>query len=239
MFLPRPVLALGVAALVAGGCATRQTGAMGNRFLKTGTPKTEYPAVVAPPDAETNALTDARAQERALAKARDEALKEGPPLRNPSPRLETTEPELMQALRELGGNRSAVNHLAVANEYRRLGILDQAFDHYASAQKLDRKSAAAYDGSARIWRDVNRLERALADASRAAYFAPESPEVLNTLGTILLASGHPREAREAFSKALILNPEATYAQYNLRVADMATQTMTTLAATTTPGEDKR
>jgi tetratricopeptide (TPR) repeat protein len=206
---------------------------MGNRFVKTGKPKTAYPAVVAPPEAETQAIKDAREQERALAKAREEAVRAGPPPRQLSPRLEATDAALMQALRELGGGRSAGRHLAVAHEYRRLGILDQAFEHYTTAQRLDRRSAAAYDGSARIWRDVRRLERALADASRAAYFAPESPEIMNTLGTILLAAGNPREARNVFSKALALNPDATYAQHNMRLAETA------LAATTSPGEETR
>jgi tetratricopeptide (TPR) repeat protein len=224
---------MGLAALVAGGCATRQSGAIGNRFLKTGKPKTEYPAVVAQPDSESQAINDARERERALAKAREEALRSGPPLRQLSLRLEATDPALTQALRNLGESRSADRHLAVAHEYRRLGILDQAFDHYMTAQKLDRRSAAAYDGSARIWRDVSRLERALADASRAAYFAPASPEILNTLGTILLAAGRPAEARETFAKVLALNPDATYARHNLRLAETA------LAATRPPEEDER
>ena len=206
---------------------------MGNRFLKTGKPKTEYPAVVAQPDSESQAIKEAREQERALAKAREEARRSGPPPRQLSPRLESTDSALMQALRELGSSRSAATHLAVAHEYRRLGILDQAFDHYTAAQKLDRRSAAAYDGSARIWRDVKRFDRALADATRAAYHAPESPEILNTLGTVLLAAGNPVEARKVFSKALAMNPDATYARYNIRLAEKA------LAATTSPGEDKR
>jgi tetratricopeptide (TPR) repeat protein len=206
---------------------------MGNRFLKAGKPRTEYPAVVAQPDSESQAIKEAREQERALAKAREEALRSGPPPRQLPPRIEATDPGLMQALRELGSSRSATTHLAVANEYRRLGILDQAFDHYAAAQKLDRRSAAAYDGSARIWRDVKRFDRALADASRATYYAPESPEIMNTLGTILLAAGNPGEARKVFSKALAMDPDATYARHNIRLAETA------LAATTSPGEDKR
>jgi tetratricopeptide (TPR) repeat protein len=234
--LPRPILAVGLAAITvlgAGGCATRQSGAIGNRFLKTGKPKTEYPAVVTPPDAESPAIKETREQERALAKAREQALRAGPPPRQLSPRLEATDPALMQALRTLGGSRTAASHLAVAHEYRRLGILDQAFDHYAMAQRLDRRSAAAYDGSARIWRDVNRLDRALADASRAVFYAPQSPEIMNTLGTILLAAGNPGEARKVFSKALALNPDATYARHNIRVTETA------LASATSAGEDKR
>jgi tetratricopeptide (TPR) repeat protein len=205
------------AALVTAGCAVRQSGTYGsgNRFLKNGKPKTEYPATVEAAGADK----DKKGREQELAKARELALRSGPPLRNPSPTLEATDPDLTNALRDLGrGPASATRHLAVGDAYRRHGVLDKALEHYLAAQKLDRRSAAAYDGSARIWRDAAHLDRALADASRAAYFAPQSPEVLNTLGTILLAAGNVAAAQAAFTKALAINPAAEYARHNANLA---------------------
>jgi len=211
--LSRPVLAMCVAgALIASGCTVRQAGSPSNRFVKHGKPKTEYPVSVLQPS------KDAQRLKQELAEVRELALRSAPPARAQPLSLESTDPALMAALRELGAHPNAATHLAVATAYRRLGVFDQAFEHFDAARALDGKSAAAYDGLARIWRDAKRPDLALAEASRAVHYAPNSPETLNTLGTVLLALGNVAEASKAFARALALDPTASYARQNSALA---------------------
>jgi tetratricopeptide (TPR) repeat protein len=207
------VFACGLAAaLLVTGCAARQTGTLTNRFLKTGTPKSEYPAEIfkSPPD--DKSLIEEWAKARAL------ALRQGPPVRAEPLSLEATDGTLTAALRDLRTMKSAPSHVAVADAYRRLGVLDLAVEHYEAAKSLDRRAATAYDGLARVWRDVRRPDFGLPEATRAVHFAPGSPEALNTLGTVLFALGNLVEARKAFEKALAIDPSAEYARQNLSLA---------------------
>ena len=97
----------------------------------------------------------------------------------------------------------------------RLGIADVAHEHFSAAVKLDAKDAASWDGRARIWRDWGFPQLALPDAFRAVYYAPDSPIVHNTLGTVFQALGRRAEARAEYEKALAANPSAAYALTNL------------------------
>jgi tetratricopeptide (TPR) repeat protein len=185
---------------------------MTNRFLKTGKPKSEYPAEILKPRSDDKRQTEEAAKARAL------ALRQGPPLRTAPPSLEATDAALVAALRDLQARKSAPRHVAVADAYRRLGVLDLAVEHYEAATLLDHRAAAAYDGLARVWRDVRRPDFGLPEATRAVHYAPGSPEALNTLGTVLFALGDLVEARRAFEKALAIDPSAEYARHNLVLA---------------------
>jgi Flp pilus assembly protein TadD len=110
---------------------------------------------------------------------------------------------------------TAESHRAVAGEYVRLRILDKAHEHLGTAVAIDPRDAAAWDGMARIWRDWGVLHLGLADAYRALYFAPTSPIVHNTLGTVFQALGRHEQARAQYEKALRLDPTAAYALNNL------------------------
>jgi Flp pilus assembly protein TadD len=110
---------------------------------------------------------------------------------------------------------TAANHRAVAAQYLRHGIKDVAHEHFSAAVKLDPRDAAAWDGLARIWRDWGFSNAALPDATRAVYFAPHSPVVHNTLGTVLQALGRRAEARAEYERALALDATAVYALTNL------------------------
>ena len=201
-------------ALLASGCAAaRQAESSSNRFVKRGKPKTEYPVEILKPSPK-----DAQRLKQELAGVRELALRSVPPARAQPPSLESTDPSLVSALRALGAQRTAASHLAVADAYRRLGVFDQALEHYDAARAFDGKSAAAYDGLARIWRDAKRPDLALPEASRAVHYAPDSPEILNTLGTVLLALGNVPEASKAFARALALDPTASYARQNAALA---------------------
>jgi tetratricopeptide (TPR) repeat protein len=185
---------------------------MPNRFLKTGKPKSEYPAEISKP------RPDDKRQAEESAKARALALRQGPPLRPALPSLEATDATLVAALRDLRARKSAPQHIAVGDAYRRLGVMDLAVEHYEAAKSLDRRTPAAYDGLARVWRDARRPDLGLPEATRAVHYAPASPEALNTLGTVLFALGDLVEARKAFEKALAIDPSAEYARHNLALA---------------------
>jgi tetratricopeptide (TPR) repeat protein len=130
-------------------------------------------------------------------------------------RLESWDPRLAAAHGQLLMGPTPERHRRVAVEYHRLGVLDQAFEHYSSAARLDSADAAAYDGLARIWRDSGFPSLGLRDALKAVELAPASPEAANTLATLYLAMGQPDRAVEWYARAVTLNPAAWYALNNL------------------------
>jgi Tfp pilus assembly protein PilF len=135
---------------------------------------------------------------------------------NPSARtVEGADPALAAALLAAEVRPSAATRRALAVEYVRVGILDKAHEHFKAAVTIDHRDAAAWDGLARIWRDWGQPHLGLTDAHRAVYFAPESPVVHNTLGTLLQAMGRRKEARTSFMRALQLDAAAAYALNNL------------------------
>jgi tetratricopeptide (TPR) repeat protein len=133
--------------------------------------------------------------------------------------IEARDAKLAAALLTLRLRPSAAQHRAAADEYRRVGILDTAFDHLTAAIRLNPKDAAAYDARARIWRDWGVPRLGMGDAARAVYYAPRSAAAHNTLGTLLVASGQRGEARRQFLKALTLDPTAAFARENLERLD--------------------
>ena len=131
------------------------------------------------------------------------------------PSIEGRDLSLKEALTTLRGEPTSAAHIRVALEYQRLGVADAAFDQFSAALRIDPESAAAWDGRARLWRDWGLLKFALSDATRARYFAPRRPEVLNTLGTILERAGNCDGARSLYTLAVTLDPGASYAAINL------------------------
>jgi tetratricopeptide (TPR) repeat protein len=129
--------------------------------------------------------------------------------------VEARDPALAAALLKLGLVASPEQHRAVAGEYRRLGILDTAFDHLTAAIRLDKHDAASYDARARIWRDWGFSRLGMGDAARAVYYAPRSAAAHNTWGTLLAAAGQRDDARREFEIALALDPGASFARVNL------------------------
>ncbi len=131
------------------------------------------------------AATVTTADTEAVARAVREARRNGPASRAPSlPVVEGRDPALKDALAALVKAPSAAAHLRVGQEYYRLGIRDLAFDHYSDALTYDGRSAAAFDGRARVWRDWGFVALALGDAHRARHYQPASATVHNTLGTV-------------------------------------------------------
>jgi tetratricopeptide (TPR) repeat protein len=104
---------------------------------------------------------------------------------------------------------------AAAEEYRRVGVFDRAYDLLTKALVIDRRDAATHDAIARLWRDSGLPRLGLGDAQRAVFFEPNSPVVHNTLGTIFQALGRRTLARAEFERASQLDKAAAYALNNL------------------------
>jgi tetratricopeptide (TPR) repeat protein len=137
------------------------------------------------------------------------------PVTNRLRTIEASDAAFAAALLAVSTQPTAANHRDVAARYVRLGILDQAHEHFSAAVALDPADAASWDGLARIWRDWGFPHLALSDAYRAVYYAPESAAVHNTLGTVLQRLGQRAAARAQFERALTLDVTAAYALTNL------------------------
>ena len=185
------------------GCAARSTNPFivrsGSGPIKVGN--------LQPPQAAADRAALKRAETDAI---RKRALERPAPL----PSIEGLDPGLRQALLVLSHHQTAESQVAVAQSYWRLGVYDAAFDHFSYALALDPKSVVAWDGRARIWRRWGMVEPALSDVHRAIFYGPQSPEAMNTLGTILESAGQCAEARAAYAGALKLDPSAEWAKAN-------------------------
>ena len=186
-----------VAAVVcATGCAARGV----VRPAQTGAPATT--------------ATEGDSLETAMGKVRALSTRARP--LNPSLRtVEASDPALAAALLVAEAHPSGAARRAVGAAYARLGILDKAHEHLTAAVTIDPHDAAAWDGLARIWRDWGFPYLGLADAHRAVFFAPKSPVVHNTLGTLFQALGRRADARIHYERALQLDATAAYALNNL------------------------
>jgi Flp pilus assembly protein TadD len=145
--------------------------------------------------------------------------------------LEASNPALQRALVALSVQPSTQRYLDVAAAYRAAGVRDKAFDYLSEGVRRDPTDAALHDALARTWRDWGFPDRGLAAAHRAVYYAPQSAEARNTLGTVLWALGQRAEAQKAFEHAAQLDPQAWYAWRNLcesAMTDGRTKDATTL-----------
>ena len=163
--------------------------------------------------------------------------------RSSVPTIEANNKALSAAL--LGGllKPGAAAERRIAREYRTLGILDAAADHLTRALQFNPADGAAYEGLAQIWRDWGFANIGLGDAQRAVYFSPASPSAHNTHGTLLAALGQQTAARQAYTRALALDPDAAYVLNNLCALsldqDDAAQAMRECAAALSINPDLR
>jgi hypothetical protein len=191
----------------ASGCALHGSHGASNPFVKPGKPAIE----MGKPSKVAKAATPARASGGSHRPSADVR----PSSSNGLPTVESTDRPLSAALLRLAIEPTPAAHLAVAERYRVLGILDMAYEHYLRASQIDHTDSSAYEGLARIWRDWGFPQLGMADASRAVYFAPASASAHNTWGTVLAAAGHSGEARREYERAVQLDPGAGYAWNNL------------------------
>jgi tetratricopeptide (TPR) repeat protein len=134
--------------------------------------------------------------------------------------LEASDERLKAALFQVAATPTAEAHRRVAFEYRRLGVLDHAQQHFAMAVKLDAKDAVSHDAMARIWRDWGFPNQALPEARRAVAYAPRSASAANTIGTIYQALGQLDDAKRWYWRAVTLDAAAWYARNNLCYAQI-------------------
>jgi Tfp pilus assembly protein PilF len=199
---PLAQIAIGGCVIVAAGCASSSHSTLAARFVKEGKPSIDYGdlpgAHPAPVQAKAPAPTTAAGMRSAASGLT----------------VEATDQRLAAALLLETAAPSVDTHLAVAREYRRLGILDAAEGRIERAVRLDPKRADAQEALARVWRDWGSPERALGPAHRAVASAPRSASAANTLGTVLAALGNWRGAGAEFARAVELSNQSAWALSN-------------------------
>ena len=150
-----------------------------------------------------------------IGKVRNVSVATTPRQRSFGATIESSDPRLAAALLVEAVLPTADSHLRVAEEYRRLGILDSAHARLNRAVEKEPRLAEAHEVLARFWRDWGMPERGLGAAYRAVSYDPRSASAQNTLGTMLDALGRLGDARRAYERALQLDPTAAWALNNL------------------------
>jgi Flp pilus assembly protein TadD len=187
--------------LLLGGCASGQTASLGGRLVRPGEPALE--------------LGEAAAAADVSGAVRKASVESQPRQATSGRTIEDADARLAAALLVEAALPSADSHIRVAEEYRRLGVLDVAFERLSLAVEKEPRLATAHEAIARAWRDWHQPERALGAAHRATYLAGASSSAHNTLGTVFDALGQFDRARDAYSRAVLLDPTAAWALNNL------------------------
>jgi Tfp pilus assembly protein PilF len=199
------IVALVLGAALTSGCATGTGASLTTKIAKQGKPALD---VGGPSPASISPLQEHMRIIRQLSARR--VMRE-----SAGANAESVDLQLAAALRLAAAIPSAENHLGVAHEYFRLGILDTAYSFGNRALLQNPRFAEAHELLARIWRDWEFPKLGIGPAWRATYFAPASAAAENTLGTLLDAIGEPAQARRAFARALLLDARAGWALNNL------------------------
>jgi Flp pilus assembly protein TadD len=204
-------LCLGLVLLAAGGCASGGSATLAQKFVRQGTPAVDLGGtrpdsfrtkVKAPPQHASISSVASRVSSGASS-------------------IEAVQPALRDALFRLRFEPTVANHIEVARVYRRLGIMDTAYDYLKEGLAINGNDPVAYDALARHWRDWGQPGEGLTLAYRAVALAPEWSTAHNTLGTLLFALGQRTEARKRFEMALGLQPGAPWVLQNLCTAYQA------------------
>jgi len=195
-----------VLALAVGGCASGGTRTLADRFVRPGTPAVDLggPRPLASRPAKAANPLENRSITRVPSR-----------LSSSMSAVESTNPELRDAMWRLKLLPSAAHHLQVARAYRRLGIFDTAHDYLARSLTLNGPDPVVHDAMARLWRDWGQPGRGLSHAYQAVHLAPDWPVGHNTLGTLLFRLGVRADARERFEAAVRIDRNAAYALENL------------------------
>jgi tetratricopeptide (TPR) repeat protein len=134
--------------------------------------------------------------------------------------VESTDPRLAAAILEETLLPDAVSHVRVAQQYRRLGLLDSAYARLNRAVQKSPRYAEAHELLARVWRDWGLPDQGLGPAYRAVSYDPYSASARNTLGTVFDAMGRSEDARRAYERAIALEPTASWAFNNLCYSEL-------------------
>jgi len=201
------IVGLTLAVSLSGACATHRSSSLADRFMVHRHQGNANPSEKNAPPSPT--------LEEAIGKMRRLMVEARPEPKTALQTLESRDPELAQALADLKTFPTPERHVDVAAAYHTHGLLEQAYDYYMRALRLDPRYADAHDGLARVWRDWGLPSLGLGDAHRAIYYAPDSAAARNTLGTLLQSLGQNRDARQAYGLAARLDATAGYPLSNL------------------------
>lgn len=204
------VVALLSGFLLLGGCATSHARSLTDRFVVPGKPAVDLGG---PPVGKSDE------QRQKVKRAVQVAAKTPRHQAEFGATIEGSDKRLAAALLAEAVFPTMASHLQVAEEYRRIGVLDAAYDGLNRALQREPRSAVAHEALARVWRDWGMAGEGLGAAYRAAYYDRQSASAQNTLGTLFNALGRPQDARAAFERALVLDPAASWALNNLCYVD--------------------
>lgn len=201
------------AAVLLTACASGQQRTFGGRFIKPGEPVMDYGGPPPPNAAELRLQTK---------KARTAAARTTPSPRPLGATIESTDQRLGAALLLELIAPTAESHLQVAQEYRRLNVLDAAYGRLNRALAKEPHLAQAHETLARVWRDWGMPQQGLGSAYRATAYDPASASAQNTLGTLFDALGRLADARQAYERAVSIDPNAAWALSNLCYVELRT-----------------
>jgi len=111
------------------------------------------------------------------------------------------------------------------NALKKLDRIAEAIEAYDNALRQDRNLFQGWVNLADVLQLSGDTVQALGAAEYAYELNPESPEVLNTLGTLLAASGRHREAEGVLRRAVAMRPEDATFWLNLGHASAALEDM--------------
>jgi tetratricopeptide (TPR) repeat protein len=104
----------------------------------------------------------------------------------------------------------------LAEAYRRLGLLPQAFEVASRGVRLHPNFAAGRIAFARVLIDQGALEDARDQLISAGELSPDNLLAFQLLGDVFLQLRRPREALQAYKMVLLLNPQHERAQQVVR-----------------------
>ena len=104
----------------------------------------------------------------------------------------------------------------LAEAYRRLGLLTQAFEIAARGVRLHPNFAAGRIAFARVLIDQQAMEDARDQLIAAGEISPDNLLAFQLLGDVFLELRRPREALQAYKMVLLLNPHHERAQQVVR-----------------------
>ena len=103
----------------------------------------------------------------------------------------------------------------VALIYTQLGQDDKALDAYKDARAKDPKDVNLILNEANLYYKMGDKDKFKALMAEAANVAPDNPDLFYNIGVINMEQGNIEEAREAYKKAIAINPGYINAQLNL------------------------
>jgi tetratricopeptide (TPR) repeat protein len=116
----------------------------------------------------------------------------------------------------------AAGHFLLAQAVEALGRREEAAASYERAIQLDGLQIDAMIRLAALRRESRQLARAENLLCRALMVRPADPQVLNSLGVVLLGTGAPDEALDCFDDAIQFAPEYVEAHVNRALALLRT-----------------